>query len=97
MLSAVKKTCEKWQTRPNIRNILLDGLKGWLESPEPETYQLAEALYDDEFQRLIKQQNTIGWKHVFLGRFSLEWGDMQDAFYVTRPAYHPKKSRKGAR
>jgi hypothetical protein len=97
MLSKVKKMCEKWATRPHLRDILLDGLKGWLESPEPDQYQLSEALYDDEFQRLIKQQNNIGWKHVFLGRFSVEWSDMQDAFYVTRPNYNPQKSRKGAR
>ena len=33
---------------------------------------------------------------MFLGRFSVKWSDIQDACYVTRPNYRPKKSRKGA-
>ena len=33
----------------------------------------------------------------FLGRFSGEWETLQETYYVTRPEYHPKKSRKGDR
>ena len=47
-------------------------------------------------QRLIRQQNNIGWKQIFLGRFSYEWSEMQEVFYVTRPHVNPKKRRKGA-
>ncbi|KAI2493958.1 hypothetical protein MHU86_20566 [Fragilaria crotonensis] len=87
----------KWGTRPGLRTILLDGVRGWFNSPEPALYQLETAIYDDEYERLIVQQNRIGWKHIFLGRFSCEWADLQDAHYVTRPNYNSKKSRKGAK
>ena len=44
-----------------------DALRGWLDSPEPDDYQLPAALYDDDFQRLIQQQNNIGWKQSVFG------------------------------
>ena len=85
------------KTRSRLKDILIDGIEGWLDSEDPESYRLESALYDDEFHRLIEQQNTIGWNQVFLGHFSWEWSDMQDAYNVTRPDYNPKKSRKGAK
>jgi hypothetical protein len=96
MLDSIREICDKWNTRPRIRNILLDGIRGWLESPDLEMYQLESALFDDEFQRLIRQQNKIGWKQVFLGRFSWEWCEMQDAYYVTRPNYNKQNSPRGS-
>ena len=97
LIIELQRTCEKLKTRSRLKDILIDGIKGWLDSEDPESYRLESALYDDEFHRLIEQQNTIGWNQVFLGRFSWEWSDMQDAYYVTRPDYNPKKSRKGAK
>ncbi|KAI2503536.1 hypothetical protein MHU86_10918 [Fragilaria crotonensis] len=97
LLTVIGKTCAKWETRPGLRSILLDGIKGWFECDDPESYQLETAIYDDEYERLITQQNKIGWRHIFLGRFSCEWVDLQDAHYATRPNYNSKKSKKGSK
>jgi hypothetical protein len=70
LLAEVRKACETRSTRPRLKDILVDGIQGWLESDDPECYQLESSINDDEFQRLIQQQNQIGWKQVFLGRFS---------------------------
>jgi hypothetical protein len=32
----------------------------------------------------VFQQNAIGWDHIFLGRFSQEWGSLQDKYYARR-------------
>jgi hypothetical protein len=40
-------------------------------------------MYPSCVHRAICQQNLIGWQHLFLGRFSYEWSDIQDAFYAT--------------
>ena len=90
-LKDIRDLCDKWGTRPRIRDILLAGLSGWFDSPDPDVYRLESTAYAPEFHRLIHQQNKIGWKEVFLGRFSWEWSDMQDAYYVTRPGFNSKK------
>ena len=41
---------------------------------------LDPADYPPDVNRLIRRQNAIGWKHLWLGRFSVEWSDMQDDF-----------------
>lgn len=95
MLASLRATCVKWKTRPRLQTILLDGLQGWLECEDPDGYQLADSLYEDEFTGLIAQQNKIGWHQVFLGRFNEKWSEMQDVYYTTRPTYNPKKCRTG--
>ena len=92
--------CRKWKTRPELGKILIDGIQGWLQSDDPMTYQeLEDAIYDDEFYRLISyQQNQIGWDQCMLERFSAEWETLQDNYhYTTRPEYHLKKSRTAAK
>lgn len=94
VIAVLKATCDKLHTRPKLRDLLLDGISGWFASPDPDTYQLQQSGYADEFKRLISQQNKIGWKHVFLGRFSMEWSNLQDIYYTTRP--DSQQSRKGS-
>ena len=77
--------------------ILIDGVNGWLHSADPGAYQLEDAVYDDEFRRLIDQQNQIGWNQLFMGRFGDEWANMQGNYYATRPDYTPKQRKTGAR
>ena len=93
----LRKTSIKWKMRHSLWNILRDGLLGWLASEEPFTYQLEDAIYEEEFTRLITQQNQIGWHNIFLGRFSGEWELLQDNHYRTQPNYNSKKSPRGSR
>jgi hypothetical protein len=46
---------------------------------------------------MIRHQNEVGWRQLFLGRFCLEWSDLQDAYYA-RPSDGPRtKARTGHR
>ena len=55
------------------------------------------ALFPSEVHRLIRHQNTVGWRHLFLGRFCLEWSDLQDAFYLRKNDTQSQKARTGHR
>jgi hypothetical protein len=48
--------------------------------------------YPTEVNKLIRQQNAIGWKQLWLGRFSEEWSDIQDNFYARKQ--NGKKEKK---
>ena len=87
-LEEMCKTSQKWQTRPELRDILLDGVSGWLDHRSDDEHYLPAALYNEEFERLIEKQNSIGWHHVILGRYCWEWSDFQEAHYVTRSNYN---------
>ena len=77
--------------------ILVQGVLGWLTWRADTEFQLHVDLYDDDYRRLILNQNAIGWKHVFLGRFTWDWADQQDDYYATHPGINPKKRRSGER
>ncbi|KAI2493088.1 hypothetical protein MHU86_21472 [Fragilaria crotonensis] len=97
MLEAIKDMCDKWNTRPLLRDILVAGIRGWLVCPDPDDYNLDQSPYDDaHLCQMIHQQNKIGWKHLFLGRFTWGWSDVQDAYYVSHPDYNQKKCRTGS-
>ncbi|KAI2494762.1 hypothetical protein MHU86_19757 [Fragilaria crotonensis] len=66
-------------TDPNLQIILCDGLQAWFNRPQGFTLQPHE--YDSRFHRLITQQNRIGWRQIFHGRFSVEWVRHQDSYY----------------
>ena len=93
----VRSQCSKLQTKPELVEILIQGLTGWLEWAGDAEFELPADLYEDEYRRLILSQNSIGWKHVFMGRFSNDWAAHQDDFYFTNPGINPKKRRSGER
>ena len=76
MLDSVKATLSRLQTRPILKDLLLDGITSWLEGEsdvDPDDYE-------DMLHRLITQQNKIGWHQLFQGRFSKEWTRLQHEF-----------------
>ena len=38
-----------------------------------------------QFRRLFVQQNSIGWRQIFSGRFGTEWERLQDDYYGINP------------
>jgi hypothetical protein len=42
-------------------------------------------LFSPRLHRVIQQQNQIGWRHMFNGRFGLEWSKVQQEAYSRRP------------
>lgn len=83
MLAALDSTCNKWSTDPHLCRILCNALSGWLDHSDttPAPFVMPPDHYPSEYRRLICQQNAIGWDQLFLGRHSLEWDRLQDAFY----------------
>ena len=87
MLHAIDRKCDDLKTAPELRAILLKALKAWTHSlaNNTETPFLVDptSASTPALTRLIANQNDIGWKHVFLGRFCTDWSDVQDAHYAT--------------
>jgi hypothetical protein len=60
------------QTRPTLTVILLDGVSEWLKGGTLSQYD-----YKLRYYQLIQEQNDIGWRHIFNGRLSLQWSELQ--------------------
>ena len=97
--SALSKIMEKSKslgTRPLLQRVLRDALiKGFEDAGE---FTLDPRLYPKDVHQLIWQQNQIGWKHIWLGRFTEAWSDLQDNFYARRrPRTKSTKRQTGQR
>lgn len=45
MLASFRKVCDKWNTRPHFKTmILLDGIQGWQASPDPATIGIRDPI-----------------------------------------------------
>ena len=95
-LTKVEKQCKMRGTRPALQRLLLSALKQWVHCPEIEV-QVDPSSYPSDIQRLIFQQNAIGWRQLFLGRFSSEWAYLQENYYFARPRDPKKPKRTGDR
>ena len=99
MLHAIDRKCDDLKTAPELRAILLKALKAWTHSlaDTTETPFLVDptSASTPALTRLIANQNDIGWKHVFLGRFCTDWSDVQDAHYATMLNKKEGKRRTG--
>jgi hypothetical protein len=67
----------------------MESLHGWLHhnpSPSPATYPAA-------YQRLVREQNALGWRQLFNGRWSTEWARLQDRYLLRHHDPIPDKLR----
>ena len=74
-------------TYPPLLSLLLDTVREWMYHDEASKieYTVDYCRYMPELHLLIRQQNKIGWRQMFQGRFSLEWSRIQgDYYYRTR-------------
>ena len=79
---AVQAKCTLLGTRPILQRALLTGITGWLQFGD--SYTLDPSTFPLAIHRLLRHQNEVGWRQIFLGRFCLEWSDMQDAYYARK-------------
>ena len=49
LYSKITSVCDKWQTKPELREILISGLRGWLECDDPSLFEVNDDLYDEEY------------------------------------------------
>jgi hypothetical protein len=100
MLNAVDQKCESLGTNPALRHLLVTAITEWMTWDAKDTaYEYIPdqaVLTSPQIQRLTAQQNAIGWHHLFLGRFSVLWSEIQDDHYATTINLKGSKRRSGA-
>ena len=60
---------------PRLLDILIDGLDSWFRE-----VPLEDNAYPPSYRPLIRQQNEIGWRHLFNGHVSTQWRILQDRY-----------------
>ena len=66
-------------THPLLRHVFREAMQQWWQSATPD--DVSSVLFPVEVRRLIQQQNAIGWRHIFRGRFASEWQRIQNDYY----------------
>ena len=73
LFTALRARCTSLLTCESLVSILLHGLESWLTDTPFPLHQFPTAA----LQPLIRQQESIGWDQLFLGRFGTEWSHLQ--------------------
>ena len=76
--------CRKTQTDGEIQTLLRVSFELWFSTAD-ESIQLQSHMFSPRLHGIIQQQNAIGWRQVFNGRFGGEWSRVQQAAYNSRP------------
>lgn len=75
--------CRRTLTTPILKTLLTSALDQWFCSLEDIWIDPRE--HPDSLGNLIIEQNAIGWRQIFSGRFSREWSIVQQAQYHRLP------------
>jgi hypothetical protein len=67
-----------------LTNILLQGIHKWFDMQT----QLSPYDFPISYRLLISQQNKIGWRQLFHGRFATEWSRLHDDY-----TFHSQKQQ----
>ena len=89
--------CKKLGTRPILQSLLETAVHEWLTNPPMTRLLIRPHRHPAELTQLICQQNLIGWHHMFSGRFSQLWADIQDNYYARQHKPDDPKRRTGQR
>jgi hypothetical protein len=81
LYAALRATCEKEVTRSYLVDILLDGLDAWFNN-----IPLDKSRYPPMYNKLITDQDALGWRQLFQGRMTREWARLQDQHLVQQSA-----------
>ena len=85
-MDSIAEFCRTTQTDSELQTLLRTSLEMWFSDFETEpllqTHQFSPRLH-----RLIQQQNQIGWRQMFNGRFGSEWSKVQNDAYSRRPQH----------
>jgi hypothetical protein len=76
--------CKKTQTDGEIHTLLRVSFELWFSTAD-ENLQLQPHMFAPRLHGIIQQQNAIGWRQVFNGRFGGEWSKVQQDAYDRRP------------
>ena len=71
------------QTMPALQTLLLTTVEAWMLSDDA-AIQVNPYDHDDSIRQVVIQQNRIGWRQLFNGRFGKAWSKHQDQYYDSR-------------
>jgi hypothetical protein len=83
MYKAIREACDSFDTREALIDVLIQGIDAWLTGSQLDIETFPSSLHP-----LITSQTAIGWRHLFQGRFSLEWSHLQDQYLQEIGLYH---------
>jgi hypothetical protein len=78
-------------TSPILRHVWREAME--LAEKERDI-QLSPVLFPRAVRQVIINQNAIGWRQIFNGRFALEWARVQDEYVAAQPSSGNSKSRR---
>jgi exonuclease III len=83
------------ETAQELMELALSIFELWFQTEE--TLQIDPQYYPARVTTLIHEQNAIGWRQLFNGRFSKEWSRIQDESYGRNRPPPGKQKRTGMR
>jgi hypothetical protein len=78
-------------TSPILIHLWNEALDQWFGNDE---IQVASILFPRDLRQLILQQNLIGWRQIFNGRFSTEWARVQEDHFIVSETNDNGSTRK---
>ena len=76
---------EQENTSPLLRHVWREAMELWFAAEAQEDIKVSPFLFPSDVRRVIIQQNAIGWRQIFNGRFAIAWAAVQDD-YLARNA-----------
>ena len=67
------------QNSPLLIYALRSALEDWFQSARDN--EVRPILHPTDVRQLVTQQNAIGWRQLFNGRFSVKWAKLQHAYH----------------
>jgi hypothetical protein len=84
LLVHLRDTHSSNECDPRLLDILIDGLHQWFSHSTIDSSR-----YPRSYHKLIREQNEIGWRHLFNGHLTTQWRIQQDR-YVRRMKIHTR-------
>ena len=82
LLHDLRHLLSQLNTRYGLVEVLCTSLDQWFQGDAP----IDPHLFPSSVQGLVISQTAIGWHHVFRGRLSTIWAELQQAHLQTNPA-----------
>jgi hypothetical protein len=79
----IEEFYKKENSSPLLQHLWRKAMTLWLTAETPDI-QLPINLFSVEVAHVITQQNAIGWRQVFNGRFAITWSSVQEDYLGTR-------------
>ena len=69
-------------------------MEDWFQAES--SIEVSPILYPVDVRQLLLEQNSIGWRQLFSGRFSIEWSKIQRQYYSKHRNKVGNKRRDGS-